>query len=476
MSDDLTVQIDELVGTATAVSATRDSTLRAAKLSDDELGQLALAFNEMLSQIAAQQRELEMGQSEREGLLVSERAARAEAERASKMKDEFVATLSHELRTPLTPILGWVNVLGLVGPRDEQTRHGLEVIERNAKLQARMIDDLLEMSRIVSGKLRLDVQPVLLDEVVGAAVSTVRQAADQREIRLSTELEAGIGRVQGDAGRLQQVVWNLLSNAIKFTPTKGRVVVSLSRRGAQAEIVVRDTGQGIDADLLPHVFERFRQGDSSTTRQHGGLGLGLAIARQLIEMHGGTIRAASDGPGLGSTFTVTLPLHAADIAPSIPVAVPAPAAASAASRTLQALAILVVDDDTDVRELLKKVLETGGAEVELAASAEEALAAFDERPWQLLISDIGMPRVDGYELIRRIREREALRGGSIPAIALTAFARSEDRLRALAAGYQLHLAKPIEPEALLAAATRLAGPARARPGSTPDEGEVFGIP
>ncbi len=466
---DLAAPIDELVRVATGVTETRDFSLRAARRGDDELGRLTRAFNEMLAQIGQQERELQASHAERGALLESERAARAEAERASRMKDEFVATVSHELRTPLTPILGWVEVLRLSGPADEQTRRALEVIERNVHLQAQLIDDLLDISRIVSGKVRLEVQPVEPAEVIEAALATVRPAAEAREIRLDVRLDreagpadagtAGAQTVRADPGRLQQIVWNLLSNAIKFTDRGGRVEVRLRRRGSQVEIAVSDSGKGIDPDFLPHVFERFRQADSSITRRHGGLGLGLAIVRQLVELHGGTVRAESPGENLGATFTVSLPVMA--VAGGVPPAARgprdsgAPAAEAAAPPSLAGLSVLVVDDDRDARELLSRVLEHFGAEVQLAASAAEGLQVLRSARPDVLVSDIGMPDVDGYELIRRVRDLED-GVARTPAIALTAFARAEDRERALEAGYQVHVAKPVDPGRLVAAVASLA--------------------
>jgi signal transduction histidine kinase/CheY-like chemotaxis protein len=457
----LTVQTDELVRTANRVGETRDSTLRAAKLSDDELGGLAVAFNDMLAEIDEQKRELQQAQAGREELLASERAARSEAERASRLKDEFVATLSHELRTPLAPILGWVAILRQVAGDPKQLEKGLEVIERNARLQTRLIEDLLEMSRILSGKQRLDVQPVELVPVIEAALATVRPAAEAREIRLQTVLDGDTGPVHGDPNRLQQVVWNLLSNAIKFTPKGGRVQISLARVNSHVEIVVADNGQGIEPELLPFVFDRFRQGDSSTTRQQGGLGLGLAIARQLVELHGGSVRAESAGRDRGAVFTVVLPLMPLKVeAPDERREHPLTSRAGAAGDglpTLGGVDVLVVDDDHDTRDLLQRVLALGGASVRLAGSAAEALHAHAGKPAEVLISDIGMPSMDGYELIRKVRELDRARSVLTPAIALTAFARTEDRTRALLAGYQMHIAKPVDPAELLAAVATLAG-------------------
>ncbi|MGQ0697689.1 MAG: ATP-binding protein [Panacagrimonas sp.] len=474
ISRNLVRPIDELARTAHSVSRSKDYALRAKKLSADELGSLTDAFNEMLGQIQQQERELAVAQAAREALLDAERSARAEAERASRMKDEFVATLSHELRTPLTPILGWVAILKRTGPPDAQTAQGLEVIERNARVQTQIIDDLLDVSRIVSGKVRLDIQPVNLAEVIDAGVATVLPAADAREIRLNTVIDSGTQSIRGDAARLQQIVWNLLSNAIKFTPRGGRVEISLTRVESRVEIAVADSGAGIAPDFLPHVFERFRQADSSTTRQYGGLGLGLAIVKQLAELHGGSVAAHSAGVGQGARFTVTLPVVAVHVPDAVEPREHARPGRSGgvddSDVSLKGLRILVVEDDHDARALIAMVLEGRGAEVLRAASAEEALVAVRSLRPQLMVSDIGMPGVDGYELMRLVRLLPADAGGTIPAIALTAFARSEDRTRALGAGYQLHLVKPIEPPELVAAVASIAGAGSASSGREGTEG------
>ena len=458
---DLTAPITELAATASVISATRDYSRRATKLGEDELGQLTDAFNEMLSQIQEQEKELHAAHAARGTALESERTARAEAERASRMKDEFLATLSHELRTPLTPIVGWMDILERSDGGEDLMRKGVEVIGRNARVLSHIIDDLLDMSRIISGKVRLDVQPVTLSDVVEAAMATVRPSADARGLRLQAVIDPNAGTVRGDAARLQQVVWNLLSNAIRFTPKGGRVQVGLARVNSHTEIVVSDTGQGIAPDFLPHVFERFRQADSSITRQHGGLGLGLAIVRQLVELHGGSVRAESPGEGKGATFTVILPLmivHAEDDPllprehPRVGRATPVP---DAELPSLDSVHILVVDDEEDARELLARILEPQGARVSQAGSAAEALAALPAVRPDVLISDIGMPGVDGYELIRRVRALAPASGGATPAIAVTAFARAEDRTRSLLSGYQLHLAKPFAPSELIVAVASL---------------------
>jgi PAS domain S-box-containing protein len=404
--------------------------------------------------------ERKRAEEERTRLLESEREARSEAERASQMKDEFLATLSHELRTPLSAVLGWAQVLRR-GPLDaENVSEGLEVIERNARAQAQIIEDLLDMSRIISGRLRLDVQLVRVADVIEEALATVRPAAEGKGIRLLTMLDPQAGPVRGDPARLQQVVWNLLSNAIKFTPRGGRVQVALERINSHLEITVSDTGQGIDPEFLPIVFERFRQADQSTTRRYGGLGLGLALVKQFVELHGGSVRVQSAGPGSGSTFIVQLPLAVlhgtrpdGDTHPRRARALPLGQSAI----SLRGIRVLVVDDEPDARELIRRLLEDAEAEVLTTASAAEALEALE--PWKphVLVSDIGMSGRDGYNLIQEVRGRGAERGGSVPAIALTAFARSEDRTRALLAGYQMHVAKPVEPSELIASVASLAG-------------------
>jgi PAS domain S-box-containing protein len=416
-------------------------------------------------------------EAERQQLLESERAARGEAERASRMKDEFVATLSHELRTPLTAILGWAQMLRKSQQDDGETSQGLEVIERNARIQTRIIEDLLDVSRIISGKIRLDVQPVDLNTVIEAALATVRPAAEGRSIRLQTILDPNVGLVRGDPNRLQQVIWNLLSNAIKFTNRGGRVQIAMARVNSHVEISVSDTGQGIDPQFLPYVFERFRQADSSTTRKHTGLGLGLAIVKQLVELHGGTVRAMSPGEDQGSTFIIELPLAVSHGVksdedreqPVTPRAVPF----DNGPISLRGVRVVVVDDEADARELVSRILSHREAEVRTFASADDALKAIGPEHFDVLVSDIGMPGKDGYELIREIRGRSFDQGGSVPAVALTAFARSEDRTRALLAGFQMHVAKPVEPSELIATVGSLAGLTRASshdPGDPPTSG------
>jgi PAS domain S-box-containing protein len=404
---------------------------------------------------------------ERKVLLENERQARAEAERVSNMKDEFLATLSHELRTPLSAILGWAQVLRR-GSRDQNDlQRGLQTIERNARSQAQLIEDLLDMSRITSGKVLLDMQTVAPAGFIEAAVETVRPAADAKNIRIekhfALDAGAGGGMVAGDPARLQQVVWNLLSNAIKFTPRDGRVDIDLARNDSSVLITVRDNGSGIKPEFITHVFERFRQGDASMTRRHGGLGLGLAIVKQLIEQHGGTVRAESAGEGQGASFTIELPL-AKQQAPAPRSArsamiLPTPSTPEMTVLDLTGVDALVVDDDRDARELIKRILNDCGATVRIAASARDAIALFTEAPPQLLISDLGMPEVDGFELLDWVRRLPRAQGSQVPAIALTAFARSEDRLRALESGFSAHISKPVEPSELIATVASVVGPA-----------------
>ncbi|HEY3244224.1 MAG TPA: ATP-binding protein, partial [Phycisphaerae bacterium] len=390
-------------------------------------------------------------EEERVVLLESERAARVEAERAARAKDEFLAMLSHELRTPLNAILGWAQLLRR-RPRDAETlAQGLETIERSARAQARLIDDLLDISRVVSGKVRLERRAVELPAVVDAAIETVRLSAEAKGIAVTHSRESAVDPIEGDPQRLQQVLANLLSNAVKFTPRGGRVQVAVQPADSHVEISVSDTGEGIAAEFLPHIFDRFRQADTSSTRKFGGLGLGLSIARHLVEMHGGSISASSTGRGQGASFRVRLPR----VAPVDEQRAVTPALATD-ELSLWGVRALVVDDDGDACEILTRVLSEAGAHLRAVNSAEAALAElerslapdYSELPFDVLVSDIGMPGMDGYELIRRVRRLAAGVAG-IPAVALTAFARPEDRVQALAAGYQRHLSKPIDPRELL---------------------------
>ena len=383
-----------------------------------------------------------------------------QAEESSRLKEEFLATISHELRTPLSAILGWTRMLRLGQLSNENVTKALETIERNARAQAQLVDDLLDVSRIITGKLRMDVRPADPHSFIDAAVEAVMPAADAKGVRLQKVVDTGLLSIPGDPVRLQQVVWNLLSNAIKFTPRGGRVQIRSERVNSHLEIVVSDTGQGIAADFLPHVFDRFRQADQKTSRQHGGMGLGLAIVRHLVELHGGTVQASSDGEGKGATFTVVLP-----IAPIYQVDSSGgrvhPGARNLLPQDdptdrLDGLTILVVDDEPDTRELLKQGLEYCGAQVRVAGSAAEAIDALNASVPDILISDIGMPVTDGYDLIRQVRRLPAARGGKVAAIALTAYTRIEDRLQALRAGYDMHVPKPAELTELVTVAASVA--------------------
>jgi PAS domain S-box-containing protein len=425
----------------------------------DERGQL-LGYSKLMKDVT-EKRRIEV---EREQLLQSERAARSEAERSGRMKDEFLATLSHELRTPLSAILGWSQVLGQANGANSEIRDGLKVIERNARAQAQIIEDLLDMSAIISGKVRLEIKRVELASVVEASMHAVRPAAVAKGVELRAAIEARATEVNGDANRLQQVFWNLLSNAVKFTPKGGRVSVTLRQTNSHFEIVIADSGEGIDGAFLPHVFERFRQADASTSRRHGGLGLGLSIAKQLVELHGGSVSAASDGAGKGSTFAVILPVMAASdyavdgearLAQSLSRSASPELEARRPHPSLGGVKVLVVDDEPDGRSLIERLLRECDATVTTAGSAREAMErVVRERP-DVLLSDIGMPTEDGYSLIRRVR---ALAGekGRIPAIAVTAYARAEDRDKAIQAGYQMHVSKPVEPAKLVEMVAHLA--------------------
>jgi PAS domain S-box-containing protein len=386
---------------------------------------------------------------ERERLLVREQEARQQAEKANRIKDEFLAVLSHELRSPLNPILGWVKLLRK-GKLDElKTQEALASIERNATLQSQIIEDLLDISRILQGKLILNLAPVNLSTLIGSAMETIRPAAEAKNIQIQTCFEAGVNPVLGDAGRLQQIISNLLSNAVKFTPAGGWVEVRLSQIDRQAQIQVLDNGKGIDASFLPHVFDHFRQEDGATTRKFGGLGLGLAIVRQLVELHDGTVRAESPGEDRGAIFTVQLPIVQQGVESIANVSSPVPLDDTS---PLTGLKICVVDDETDSRDFVTFVLQLAGAEITALSSGSEALQWIEEARPDLLVSDIGMPDMDGYELIDRIRHQLPLQ---LPAIALTAYAGEANEQKVLQAGFQKHLAKPIDPIELVAAVAQL---------------------
>jgi signal transduction histidine kinase/CheY-like chemotaxis protein len=395
---------------------------------------------------------------ERERLLESERQARSDAEQAGRIKDEFLATLSHELRTPLSAVLGWARLLRKDKALSTEVANGLTVIERNASSQAQIIGDLLDMSSIISGKVRLDMRPLDLAAVLDAAAETVRPAAEAKAIRLRVVHEAGTTTMRGDANRLQQVLWNLLANAVKFTPQGGAVTVVLAGGSRELTVQVTDDGEGIDPAFLPHIFDRFRQADASTTRRHGGLGLGLSIVRQLVELHGGTASARSAGTGAGSTFLVRLPVAGGgteSASTTGPWRTPEAPTEELPAVDLEGLRILVVDDEPDSRALLARLLQECQASVVTAATAEEAMLLLEREAPHLLVSDIGMPGTDGYSLLRRIRAREDGKA-VIPAIAVTAYVRTEDKALAARAGFQAHLCKPIDAAEFQGTVERLA--------------------
>jgi len=420
-----------------------------------------LTIIEDVTERVAREAELQAQIEERSRLLASEKLARNDAERANRLKDEFLATISHELRNPLNAILGWAHMMRLGTLTPANTERAVETIYRNAQSQAQLVADLLDVSRIISGKLSLDVRTVDLISIVNAAVDSIRPSVEAKSIRLQTMLDPAAGPISGDANRLQQVVWNLLTNAVKFTPTGGHVEVKLQRIESHVEIVVSDSGVGISKEFLPYVFDRFRQADASTTRIHGGLGLGLSIVRQLVDLHGGTVSVHSEGEGKGATFTITLPF--VGVVSNQNDAEPAHPAQSDDINTLeglpslQGLKVLVVDDEADTRELISEVLKECGSEVITSRSAAEALEALERHKPNILISDLGMPDEDGYSLISKIRALPSERGGHIPAAALTAYARAEDRMRVLRSGFQYHLPKPVDSAELVTVVASLAG-------------------
>ena len=438
---------EEAAGLREETSTLREEAVRAR----EEAAQARSELEQLMAQMREANERLVVG-------TVRAQTMTEDAEQANHLKDEFLATVSHELRTPLNAVLGWARMLGSKQLPPDRARHAIATIERNATALAHIIDDLLDVSRIVAGTLRLAPQPVDLVAVAQAALDAVRPLAATKNVQLAFSPDLrGNRTVSGDAGRLQQVIWNLLANAIKFTPEGGRVDVFIERSNDHMEVRVVDTGQGISPDFLPHVFERFRQADDATTRRHTGLGLGLAIVRQLVELHGGTVHAASEGVGRGATFTVRLPISAGEAQGGQAAALgERRTAASAASPMprlprLDELRILVVDDNADGRTLTSLVLTQAGASVKAVASVREALQMLEvERP-DALVSDIGLPDEDGYALIRQIRQYEAEHGGFLPAVALTGYARAEDRARILAAGFQAHVPKPVEPVELTAA-------------------------
>jgi len=442
---------------------------------DERLGetlatQVAIAYeNAMLysdaqrhaSELQQEITERKQAEEERAQLLIREQAARADAEQANRTKDEFLATLSHELRTPLSAILGWSHLVR-TGKLDEpQMSRAFETIERNARSQSQLIDDLLDVSRIITGKLQIEPRAVDLCTVVEAASDAVRPSIEAKDIKFETVLDTEACLVRGDANRLQQIVWNLLSNAIKFTPTGGRVSAEVKRVGERARISVSDSGTGITSEFLPYIFDRFRQADGSTTRVHGGLGLGLSIVKHLVELHDGVVEVQSAGKDQGATFTVSLPLSsAASSDPIETAATPEPESnglPAGFSKLLKGLRILVVDDEADSRDLVTAILTRCGGKVRSCESVAEALNTFREWKPDLLVSDIGMPNEDGYELIKKLRKLRLKRAREIPVVALTAYATDDDRERTLSAGFQMHVAKPIEPEALVRSIAGAAG-------------------
>ena len=417
-----------------------------------------LTIIEDVTERVIREAELQAQIESRSLLLASEKSAREEAEKANRLKDEFLATISHELRSPLTAMLGWANIL-LTRELDEETRtKAIETIYRNAQAQHQLISDLLDVSRIISGKLRLNVKMIELPPIIEAAMDSVRPAAAAKNIKLQSSIGPDANSILGDADRLQQVIWNLLTNAIKFTPKEGKVSVQAKRVVDDLELIVVDTGRGIRKEFLPYVFDRFRQEDGATTKLHGGLGLGLSIVRQLIELHGGTVRVESEGEGKGATFIVSLPISAGaidkDNSESGDIAY-ADSDVVDSRKRLQGVRVLVVDDEKDTRELLKTMLGQTGFEVITSSSAEEALTALGQFSPHVVLCDIGMPGEDGYSLISKIRLLPPERGGRTPAVALTAYVRGVDRQRALRSGFQAHLSKPVNAGELVSVLTYL---------------------
>ena len=424
-----------------------------------------LTIIEDVTERVAREAELQAQIEDRSRLLSNEKLARNEAERANRLKDDFLATVSHELRNPLNAILGWAHMMRMGKLTPANVERAVETIYRNAQSQTQLVADLLDVSRIISGKLRLDVRPVDLISIVNAAIDSIRPAAEAKGIRLQTQLDPMAGPISGDADRLQQIVWNLLTNAVKFTPKGGRIQVNLHRINSHVEIVVSDSGIGISKEFLPYVFDRFRQADASTTRVHGGLGLGLSIVHQLVDLHGGSVSVHSEGEGMGATFTITLPfVGVISNQPEAEAVHPTHGdnlISTDGLPSLEGLKILVVDDEADTRDFIREVLKERGSEVLTSQSVAEALVALEEHKPDILISDLGMPDEDGYALISKIRALPEDRGGHIPAAALTAYARAEDRMRVLRAGFQFHLPKPIDSAELVTVVASLAGRAYA---------------
>jgi PAS domain S-box-containing protein len=421
---------------------------------DDELLMLATGMGGQIGQFNERRR----AEEERSELFKRERAARAEAEKANRLKDEFLATLSHELRTPLNAVIGWSRMLRSGRLDSDSSQHALEVIERNAWAQKQIIEDILDVSRVITGKLQLNLGPVDLISVVDTALDAVRPAMEAKEIKIDTIISANLRLVSGDADRLQQVVWNVLSNAAKFTPAGGKVEISVGQTPTHVEIQVKDTGPGIDPNFLPHVFERFRQADGSTTRTHGGIGLGLAIVRHLVELHGGTIAVENREAESGAVFTIRLPLPSGELnAAALAEAASLRKESQSDQPSLEGLRILVVDDEIDALDLIGVELAQHGAKIVGVGSAEEALEALEQVEFDLLICDIGMPKTDGYALIRQIRKQEEGSARRIPAVALTAYARVQDRMQAIMSGFSTHVAKPVEANELITVVASLVG-------------------
>ncbi len=421
---------------------------------EDELLKMVVGMGAQVGQFTERKR----AEAESAELFARERAARSDAEKANRLKDEFLATLSHELRTPLNAVIGWCRMLSSGRLDRESSKHALEVIERNAWAQKQIIEDILDVSRVITGKLQLNLGPVDLVAVVDAALDAVRPAMEAKEIKIETIIDAGLRMVSGDADRLQQVIWNILSNAAKFTPNEGKVEISVNQTLTHVHVEVKDTGPGVDPDFLPHVFERFRQADGSTTRTHGGLGLGLAIVRHLVELHGGTISVENRDDRVGAIFTIRLPLPSGELrSETLATAASVFKDAQSERPNLDGLEILVVDDELDALDLISMELTQNGARVTSVSSAEDALSEIGRGRFDLMISDIAMPVMDGYELIRRVRQQEKGQDRRLPAVALTAYARVQDRMRAILAGYSTHVAKPVEANELVTVVASLAG-------------------
>ncbi len=434
----------------------------------DERLRNIIALQQKASSLEAEIAERREAEERLRVALAQEQLARAEAEQASRLKDEFLATASHELRTPLTAIIGWAHMIRHGKLNEANTARAIETIERNAKSQAQLVEDILDVSRVITGKLRLNIEAVDVASVINAAIDSVQLAAESKNIQLKVTLDPSARHLAGDASRLQQVVWNLLSNAIKFTPSGGRVEVRLERAGAHAQLKVSDTGCGFNSDFLPYIFDRFRQADGSSTRRHGGLGLGLSIVRHLVELHGGTVCANSPGAGRGATFTIELPLavpqHNArsnDACEPYAWRSEASSARVESLPSLEGVRVLLVDDAADTLNTLAAILNGYGATVQTASSANGALEVLQWYKPSVLVSDLAMPCEDGYSLIGKVRAREIGSGEQIPAIALTAYIRIEDRTRALTAGFNMFVAKPVDPDELIKAILNLAGPRNA---------------